>query len=333
MDENEMHTTLYEKVSAEYKDFIADIKKQNSVDIAIESAYEIVWKDNISQYLENENPDLSDEQYNALLSSKNTLDELYTRFLKEDGIDSYSDLGFTFEDTANRLIEITETERQAQMTAHMTAPLILHDYQTALSFCNSELNDYSALDDYRISGQENIACAKAIIAAKEQNTTCGDMAGVTHFNAEKTLDDVLNKGFSAERLGYVIANQVVRDQNYLENPRIIDGRFSGKVKDWAIKTFSQQENLSFENFRGCDLTYSIHHVLVNDLAEKFIEKQLELSAEAEKNTSELGETRETKTEKKPSVLGEIGKIKAERETKKAEKPVPQKAKSHGQEIE
>lgn len=67
---------LYDKVKAEYDKFISDMQKGTTA-AAIESAYEIVWKDNITQYLENENPDISQKQYAALMTSKNTLDEIY----------------------------------------------------------------------------------------------------------------------------------------------------------------------------------------------------------------------------------------------------------------
>lgn len=311
-EENPLLDSLYKKVNAEHIEFIADMHNQDT-ETAIESAYEIVWKGNIAQYLESENLNLTETQYNALLSSKNTLDELYERFLKEDGINSYSDLGFTFEDTADKIIAANEREREA----HMNAPLILHDGQTARSLGENGMNDF------RSSKRENRACAEAIIAAKNENTTYGEMAGVCYFNAERAVEDVLKKGFPAERLGYVIASQVIRDQNYLDNPQFIDGRFSRAVKEWAISTFSQQENFPFRNFEDCDVTSAMHHTLVNSLAEKFIGRQAELS-KAEKTSDEA--------EKKPSVLSSIKELQNQQKTKEAEKPTPQKAKSNDQEL-
>ena len=311
-ESNPLLDSLYEKVNGEYKAFITDMQKQDTA-TAIESAYEIVWKDNITQFLENENPDLTEAQCNALLSSQNTLDEIYERFLKMDGITSYEDINFVLKDTADRIISAAEREREA----HINAPLILHDAQTARSLGENGLNDF------RSSLRENRACAKAIIAAKNENTTYGDMAGVTYFDAAKTVDDVLAKGFPPERLGYVIASQVVRDQRDLDNPRFIDGRFSRAVKEWAISTFSQQENFPFRNFENCDVTSAMHHTLVNSLAEKFIGKQAELS-KAEKTNDE--------SEKKPSVLGSIKELKDQQKAKEVEKPTPQKYKSNDQEL-
>lgn len=294
--DNPLLDSLCEKVSAEYKTFITDMQKQDTA-TAIESAYEIVWKDNIAQYFENENINLTETQCNALLSSKNTLDEIYEDFRDDEYATAYRDLNITIGDTADKIQISLDREREA----HMNAPLILHDGQTARSLGEA------GLKDYRESHKENRACAEAIIAAKKENTTYGDMPGVCYFEAAKTVDDVLKKGFPAERLGYVIASQVVRNQNYLDNPRIIDGRFTNKVKDWAIKTFSQQENFPFRNFEDCDITSAMHHTLVNSLAESFIDKQAELSKAAEKKPSVLDKADKTESifEKKESISVEI----------------------------
>lgn len=254
---------LYKKITTELVEFIADMESQDTA-TAIESAYEIVWKRNIAQFIEDEDPDLTEEEGNALLSSKNALDEIYEEFLHEDNIE-YRDLGFTFKETADRIQIALDRE------THTNIPLILHDSQTARDLGETGINDF------RNSRKENIACAEALITAAKENQTYGDMPGTTYFNAVKTIDDVLNQGFSIERLGYVIASQVVRDQDYLNNPRIIDGRYSRGVKDWAINIFSQQENFPFDNFEYCDITGSIHQTLVDSLAQKFIDKQAELN--------------------------------------------------------
>lgn len=155
----------------------------------------------------------------------------------------------------------TETQRNV--------PLILHDFQTAQSLGEDGINDF------RASRNENKACVQAILAAKEENTTYGDMAGVTYFDAKKTVDDVLGKGFSPERLGLIIAYQVVPWKECLDNPKMIDGRFSSTVKEWAISLIvnSCDCDTYFRNFEGCYLTDKMHRVLINSLAEKYIEKQ------------------------------------------------------------
>lgn len=326
----ELSNLLHAKINGEYKSFITNMQKE-TVAVAIESAYEIVWKDNINEYCSNETPDLTPQQYIALLSSENTLDDVYRRFLKNEYANSYDDIDIVLEDTADTILLSTEVtikgvkcrpvdawqecgtsyligqsmdnpsfyyacamnesitreyeydhkpSREDVVSSHtdklteeehMNTPIILHDYQTAKS-----LGEYG-VNNFRKSLTENKLCAEAIIAAKKENTTYGDMAGVCYFDSEKTVDDVLAQGYPVERLGYVIASQVVRNQNCLDNPRIIDGRFSSKVKEWAIKTILQHNNFPFKNFEGCDVTSAMHHTLVNSLAESFIDKQLELS--------------------------------------------------------
>lgn len=82
---------LSEKVCKEYTEFIDDTKKHDAGYI-IEMAYEIVWKDNINQFIENEPPCLSKKEYVALLSAKNTLHELYVSWLSNGELHTYDDI-------------------------------------------------------------------------------------------------------------------------------------------------------------------------------------------------------------------------------------------------
>lgn len=105
---------LYSKVRAEYDTFITAMQKETTA-VAIESAYEIVWKDNIVQYLENKTPDLSVNQYSALISSKNTLDEIYGEWCSNGELHSYDDVGIAIEDTAKNIefsLERKQRERE-----------------------------------------------------------------------------------------------------------------------------------------------------------------------------------------------------------------------------
>ena len=105
---------LYDKVRAEYDKFISDMRKE-PVDVVIESAYEIVWKDNITQYLENENLDISQKQYAALLTSKNTLDEIYEEWCSNGELHSYDDIGTALECTANAISYSLERNQKEQV--------------------------------------------------------------------------------------------------------------------------------------------------------------------------------------------------------------------------
>ena len=107
---------LYTKVRAEYDTFITAMQKETTA-VAIESAYEIVWKDNIVQYLENKTPDLSVNQYSALMTSKNTLDEIYGEWCSNGELHSYDDIGIAIEDTAKNMeysLEREQREREQQ---------------------------------------------------------------------------------------------------------------------------------------------------------------------------------------------------------------------------
>lgn len=68
---------LANKVEAEWKAFLDDMKKESPA-VLIESAYEISTKDNIQTYITEENLELTEKQINALLSSPNTLNDLYS---------------------------------------------------------------------------------------------------------------------------------------------------------------------------------------------------------------------------------------------------------------
>lgn len=102
---------LYNKVRAEYDTFITAMQKETTA-VAIESAYEIVWKDNIVQYLENKTPDLSANQYSALMMSKNTLDEIYGEWCSNGELHSYDDVGIAIEDTAKNIEFSLEREQR-----------------------------------------------------------------------------------------------------------------------------------------------------------------------------------------------------------------------------
>ena len=107
---------LNEKVCREYTEFIDDMKKRDS-DYIIEMAYEIVWKDNINQFIENEPSCLSKKEYVALLSAKNTLDELYADWLSNGELHTYDDIEILLEDTAGNILVSMEREAKQQVPA------------------------------------------------------------------------------------------------------------------------------------------------------------------------------------------------------------------------
>lgn len=93
---------LSEKVKSEYDKFIADIKNKPA-EVIIESAYEIVSKENIVMYCEGYSPHLTEKQFAALLSTKNTLDEVYKQWCDNSEWHGIDDIGLALEETADRI--------------------------------------------------------------------------------------------------------------------------------------------------------------------------------------------------------------------------------------
>ena len=93
---------LYDKVQDEYDEFISNMKKQPA-EIIIESAYEIVSKENIVMYCEEYPLNMTDKEFAALLSSKNTLDEVYRQWCDNGEWQGLEDIGLALEETADRI--------------------------------------------------------------------------------------------------------------------------------------------------------------------------------------------------------------------------------------
>lgn len=109
MDIEQLSNDLCDKVNAEYTEFIENMQKQ-SAGYIIEASYEIVWKDNIAQFIENEPFMLSKKQYAALLSAKNTLDEIYDEWLSNGDLHTYDDIAITLEDATGKILVSPDRE-------------------------------------------------------------------------------------------------------------------------------------------------------------------------------------------------------------------------------
>ena len=107
---------LYEKVKAEYDSFIADIKKESS-DVIVESAYEIVIKDEITNYCQEHTPKLTEQQYEVLLSSRNTLHEVYEQWCNNGELHGLEDIGIALEETADRIRISLDRDKKMKQAA------------------------------------------------------------------------------------------------------------------------------------------------------------------------------------------------------------------------
>ena len=103
MCEKDYKTALYENVQAEYDDFIAEIKGKSANEI-IEVAYQIVIKDEITVFCRECSPKLTEKQYKALLSSKNTLHEIFEQWCKNGELHGLADIGIAIEEAADRIL-------------------------------------------------------------------------------------------------------------------------------------------------------------------------------------------------------------------------------------
>lgn len=106
---------LYEKVKSEYDSFISDMKKEPA-DVIIGSAYEIVKKDDITLYCQEYTPDLTEKQYSALMSSQNTLHEVYEQWCNNGELHSLDDIGIALKETADRIQISIDREKQMERT-------------------------------------------------------------------------------------------------------------------------------------------------------------------------------------------------------------------------
>ena len=103
MCEKDYTTALYEKVQAEYDDFIAEMRGK-SADEIIESAYQIVIKDEINVFCRDYSPKLTDRQFEALLSSQNALYEIFEQWCKNGELHGLADIGIAIEEAADRIL-------------------------------------------------------------------------------------------------------------------------------------------------------------------------------------------------------------------------------------
>ena len=118
---NKRGVALHDKVKSEYDSFIEDMKKK-PVETVIESAYEIVCKENIVMYCDEYVPELSEKQFEALMSSGNTLDEVYIQWRDKGDLEDFRDIGISIVETADRIQISLDREKQEKLTAEKDKP-------------------------------------------------------------------------------------------------------------------------------------------------------------------------------------------------------------------
>ena len=156
---------LANKVGDEWKAFLDDMKKESPA-VLIESAYEISTKDNIQTYITEENLDLSEKQINALLSSKNTLADLYDDWSSDEYLNSYSDVAELLKITAVKLSEAIDRENLMLFRKENRECANMIDAMAAKHYENNSFKAEAALDEllekYSFERIQTIAAANVV---------------------------------------------------------------------------------------------------------------------------------------------------------------------------
>ena len=116
---------LVEKVAAEHKAFLEDMKKHPPEEI-IGSAYEIVIKEQIKVYMTEVPQLIHENKTDALMSSRNTLDDIYKEWLSDDVFPD-TDIEVIVDNTADKLI--AAKEREQKLAAELAKKAVAEDLQ------------------------------------------------------------------------------------------------------------------------------------------------------------------------------------------------------------
>ncbi|MBR5090548.1 MAG: DUF3848 domain-containing protein [Ruminiclostridium sp.] len=118
--QSQYESKLSEKMQGEYDRFIEDVKSK-SPDEIVDSAYQIVTKKDILDFCAYQSASLSEKQYKALLSSSNTLDEVYETWCTNSEFHALYDIGLALEETADD-IQYSIDRKQEQEREQQKAP-------------------------------------------------------------------------------------------------------------------------------------------------------------------------------------------------------------------
>ena len=109
----QLDNMLYEKMQKEYDSFLEKIKSEQSLkpNQAIESAYEIVYKQDILYCFEDDDLNLSYKEKKHLLSKKRPLEFLYQEWLATDCTHMQM-IRDCIKDSTGHDLEVTQKQKQ-----------------------------------------------------------------------------------------------------------------------------------------------------------------------------------------------------------------------------
>lgn len=219
---------LANKVEAEWKAFLDNMKKETPA-VLIESAYEISTKDNIQTYITEENLDLSEKQINALLSSPNTLNDLYDDWSSDEYLNNYSDVAELLKLTANKINEAIDRENMALFRKENLA--CAHDIDAFLSkhYNNNTLDSIGALTE--LLERYSLKRIQVVVAA---NLYKKDFDGRISKENYNWGNEIIGKLADNMRMGI--------NANYLTTHPGLLNLFANTVREYEAKSIEKEQS-------------------------------------------------------------------------------------------
>lgn len=218
---------LANKVTAEWKAFLEDMKKESPA-VLIESAYEISTKDNIQTYITEENLNLTEKQINALLSSKNTLSDLYDDWTSDEYLNSYSDVAELLTLTADKINEAIDRENLMLFKKENLA--CAHDIDAFLSkhYNNNSLDSNAALTE--LLERYSLERIQVVVAA---NLYKKDFDGRISKENYNWGNEIIGKLSDNMRMGI--------NANYLTTHPGLLNLFANTVREYEAKSIEKEQ--------------------------------------------------------------------------------------------
>ena len=218
---------LANKVEAEWKAFLDNMKKETPA-VLIESAYEISTKDNIQTYITEENLDISEKQINALLSSPNTLNDLYDDWSSDEYLNSYSDVAELLKLTADKINEAIDRENLMLFKKENLA--CAHDIDAFLSkhYNNNTLDSNGALTE--LLERYSLERIQVVVAA---NLYKKDFDGRISKENYNWGNEIIGKLADNMRMGI--------NANYLTTHPGLLNLFANTVREYEAKSIEKEQ--------------------------------------------------------------------------------------------
>lgn len=219
---------LANKVTAEWKSFLEDMKKESPA-VLIESAYEISTKDNIQTYITEEKLSLTEKQINALLFSKNTLSDLYDDWTSDEYLNSYSDVAELLTLTADKINEAIDRENLMLFKKENLA--CAHDIDAFLSkhYNNNSLDSNAALTE--LLERYSLERIQVVVAA---NLYKKDFDGRISKENYNWGNEIIGKLSENMRMGI--------NANYLTTHPGLLNLFANTVREYEAKSIKKEQD-------------------------------------------------------------------------------------------